>query len=73
MIIFSLNLNQVGLVFNIIGSILIGISVVPVKANAYLCDPNNKPIKPLAVRQGVLYVGLILLFLGFILMFIATF
>ncbi len=49
-----MNLNQVGLILNILGSVLIAISVFPVKANAYVADTNNKPIKPLAINHRLL-------------------
>jgi hypothetical protein len=68
-----MNLNQVGLIFNILGSVLIAISVFPVKANAYIADTNNKPIKPLAINHRLLYGGLGLITLGFIFMLYYSF
>ncbi len=66
-------LNQIGLILNIIGGIIIALSITERKANCYLCDENNKPIKPLVIKNRFLYLGLFLLFLGFLLSFVVTF
>ncbi len=65
------NFNSVGLIFNIVGSSLIFISIIE-NPNTYVQLKSGEKMYSTLYRPEIAIIGLFLLLLGFVIMFVAN-